>query len=174
MASTVRDKLMRDTIAAFEESASIADSGADDVIRGRDSAFRRAMAYLFEVCLDSERAKAGSGWAEFRERVIGLMRRNGWAFHNYIDATTEASLHSSVDGWDSWTSACRRRSSVQFVMDEFDGAALLYAGDYDVELLREADEELRERAHRVSPLPDDLLPPGIPETHWWWLSPGNP
>ncbi len=165
---------MRRVIELFVEANSIRESEADTMVPMRDSYFWDGMSILSSLCRESREAESFSEWAGFRERIVALIRSNGWAFHNYIETTADKARGSGADGWASWSAACELRSAVQFVLDELGGPALFYAGGYDVELLEEADESFREQASWVAPGPGYRPPAGTPDSHWWWLLPRFP
>jgi hypothetical protein len=57
-----------------------------------------------------------------------------------------------------------RRSAAQFLIDEVGVVPDATA----TETLDDIDDELREAAPDVDVLPAKDVPPGIPESHWWW------
>ncbi|MEV0299215.1 hypothetical protein [Nocardia sp. NPDC050710] len=160
---------MRSAIDDFGRAAEIAAaSDADDMVRLRDRAFADGMSKLFSICLGDAEVRSAAGWSVFRKQVITLIGASGWALTGYIDDTLDSAPHSALEEWDGWEIACRFRSAVQFLLDEFDDPELLVSPDYEKQMLSEADAELRAQASLVSPLPGERPPAGIPDSHRWW------
>ncbi|MEV0029857.1 hypothetical protein [Nocardia sp. NPDC050793] len=169
-----RAKQLGSAIDDFGRAAEIAAaSDADDMVQLRDRAFADGMSELFSICLGGAEVRSATGWSDFRNRVITLIGASGWALTNYIDDTLDSALHSALEEWDSWEIACRFRSAVQFLLDEFGGSELLISPDYEKQMLAEADAKLRAQASLVSPQPGERPPAGIPDSHWWWFLPSS-
>ncbi len=71
-----------------------------------------------------------------------------------------------------------RRSEAEVIAEREDGAP--GAGSrgavplVDRRALDEIDAEMREIGPEVPPLPTDVVPRGIPASHWWWTLPAAP
>ena len=73
---------------------------------------------------------------------------------------------------DGWYNACLGRSVLQVIVDHVDDRIeppLVEPRD-----LAELDAELREIGPGINALPPDAIPPGLPDSHWWWSLPGGP
>ncbi|WP_216912783.1 hypothetical protein [Nocardia noduli] len=169
---SARAEHMRRAIDKFGEAAEIVASNAENLIRRRDQAFAEGMSDLYSICLGGV-GRRSAGWVDFRDQATSLIEASGGAMTNYIDDTLDHALHSALEDWDSWEVACRYRSTVQFLLDEFDGSELLASPDYDNQMMAEADANLRKQAAWVSLLSGEEPPTGIPENHWWWFLPGS-
>ncbi|WP_173097424.1 hypothetical protein [Actinomadura verrucosospora] len=64
------------------------------------------------------------------------------------------------------TVAVRHRSAVEVLSGSFLGDAA--SSLLDMELIEEADDELRDRLPAADRLPEAMLLPRLPAGHWWW------
>ncbi|MBO2465249.1 hypothetical protein [Actinomadura violacea] len=62
--------------------------------------------------------------------------------------------------------ACLHRSAVEVLSASFLGDAA--SSLLDMELIEEVDDELRDRLPAADRLPEAMLLPGLPASHWWW------
>jgi hypothetical protein len=70
-----------------------------------------------------------------------------------------------------WYNACFTRSVVEVLLrDAGLPPTALVASDW----AEATDEEMRDVATRVPPLPADAIPRGMPEEHWWWFVASGP
>lgn len=112
-------------------------------------------------------------WAEqrltaFYDHVREVLNRHGGDFAVYLfelDFALES--ETSTD----WYNACFTRSVVEVLLrDAGLPPAALFASDW----VEATDEEMRDVATRVPPLPADVIPHGMPEEHWWWFVASGP
>lgn len=132
-----------------------------------DAIFSDAMRWLFGVRIASGNSMSEEELIEFKSRVVQLIGTEPDNLFRYIYDSFDCVWSSPNDGWDD---ACMRRSAIQLLLDEFPGGGALFSTE-DRELLDEIDEAFYERVRFVHPLPDDDIPPGLPESHWWWRLP---
>jgi hypothetical protein len=76
--------------------------------------------------------------------------------------------------FDEWVSACKSRSAIEFLFELYGDTEFRY---FLPEFKQEAeaiDSLLREKVEHGVYTPYDLIPEGIPTTHWWWWYPAEP
>ncbi len=71
---------------------------------------------------------------------------------------------------DDWFDACLRRTALEIVRTDLEPVAGRIVDGHDLD---EVDAEVRSMADQVAPLPDDLIPTGLPDDHWWWRIPSG-
>ncbi len=129
--------------------------------------FADAMRGLLDVLLADARGVGPS--REELERLWDAVHRvavehrgnlRSFSWHAEIEA-----LSALNDGWEpaSW-----RRSVLELLRVDPRLAGLEPLSDDD---MAEIDDELREAAEDVEPLPAHLIPDGVPASHWWWWAP---
>ncbi|WP_157535091.1 hypothetical protein [Nocardia inohanensis] len=107
----------------------------------------------------------------FRRDVSDLMIANGRSLYSYIDRGLDYAIRSRIDGW---YEPSIHRSAIQLLIDDYPGGSSVF-DEEALDLLDEMDEMLNDRAPDVPPLPESIIPPGMPESHWWWHLPsGDP
>lgn len=112
---------------------------------------------------DPEQLKA------FRARSAELLEQLGDHTANVlIDA--EDLAENAVEG-DEWSRLSMLRSAIQSLLDDYAGTGVPALLDpSDVEAL---DEQLRALAPEQDPVPEEDMPRGLPESHWWWRLPAQ-
>jgi hypothetical protein len=68
---------------------------------------------------------------------------------------------------DDWYELCVRRSAIQFVLDEYGGTPV--AAQIEPADVADLDVEMRRLGNEYGPVPQQFVPTGIPECHWWWF-----
>jgi hypothetical protein len=68
---------------------------------------------------------------------------------------------------DEWRYVCERRSSIEFLKTLFDVSEMEERLDTE-----EVDDLLRDRGGEEGPA--NVVPEGIPNSHWWWWYPKQP
>lgn len=150
----------------------------DDFDRLRDSKnksrkhwFRQAMADLLgiEVSLAAERAVDSDEFANFKHQVAERLREHAYEFRAFRNEGDSAAESPRED----WYEACFVRSVVQIFLDNYQDTGI--AELIDPARIQEFDDLLHEFKSIAPPLPPQLIPPGLPESHWWWTAPtGEP
>lgn len=111
--------------------------------------------------------------AEWTKTELPAFRRNArelLAPNLPILSRYQAGMETAI--WTStpqdWYVACRRRSAIQFVIDEIDPG-----GDpplIEIHRICEDDEDMRDMAPNLERLPIESIP-SLPATHFWWHAP---
>ncbi|WP_227984236.1 hypothetical protein [Nocardia spumae] len=103
----------------------------------------------------------------YRHQVSQLVQANAATFKNFLFEVFDRTSRAITDGW---RTPCLYRSAIQFLQDNFKGIDLVL-DDEDREFIDEIDEIFEELATSIEPLPASMIPPGIPDSHWWWRLP---
>lgn len=160
----------RDCMAGALNSFSKALTVQKHEAKGRlavDAIFSDAMQLLFGVRIASGNPISEEELIEFKFLVVQLIGAEPDNLFRYIYDSFDCVWSSPDDGWDA---AGMRRSAIQLLFDEFPGGVALFSTE-GRELLDEIDEAFCERVRFVPPMPDDDIPPDLPESHWWWRLP---
>ncbi len=157
----------RDRPAADEArlvASALAAGGGASALR---SAFEHLVRYHERRGVD--RAPDDGDHRQFIAAVTqALHERSDQVWDFVIDAKVDSQGARDDDQFDiSW-----QRSAIQFFLDDHAGF-LAEPGQEsrrdgiaeDVELI---DDELRRLGASYGPVPDDELPRGLPQSHWWW------
>jgi hypothetical protein len=127
--------------------------------------FARALSSL--VGLYDRQAEVGpvppGELAHFRRESGDAFAALGAAVPNYVVAT---SLHAETPDDDALYDLAIRRSAIQSLIDDYDGTAA--EGLVNPDDVAELDEDLRRVVDDQGPLPEAVVPHGLPEHHWWW------
>ncbi|MEH1017584.1 hypothetical protein V6U90_31475 [Micromonospora sp. CPCC 206060] len=111
---------------------------------------------------------AGQQLTAFYDHVRDVLGEHGGDFAGYL---AEFDLDLESETATGWYNACFTRSVVDILRKD---AGLpqraLVASDWE----EATDEEMRDVATRVPPLPADAIPRGMPEEHWWWFVASGP
>jgi hypothetical protein len=70
---------------------------------------------------------------------------------------------------DEWYELCVRRSVIQILAEEYTGTQI--AGLVDPTDVGDLDVEMRRVGTEQGPIPEQFIPKGLPESHWWWHFP---
>ncbi|MFC8527339.1 hypothetical protein [Nocardia sp. NPDC057227] len=159
------EQQMNRAVTDLERSAAVNSSSGEYWILNRDRLFEEAMHSVYRVTLE-HRDLSAEDWADFRATVSTLVAGGGTAWDNFVDTAAEKILHCASDEWYSWVTACEYRSTVQFLLDEFDAFESL--APHLRELLDDAEESFRTYGPLLVP-PGPEVPRGIPAEHWWWF-----
>ncbi|MGQ0779367.1 MAG: hypothetical protein ACT4NY_33960 [Pseudonocardiales bacterium] len=102
---------------------------------------------------------------EFRVRARDLLARHRPILSRYLGGMETAVWSGTPQ---DWYTASVRRSAIQTVMAELDrdGDSPLI----ELQRILDDDDDMREAAADIEPLPPDAIPP-LPPTHWWWRIP---
>lgn len=154
------DKIMQGIVSALEKAASGPPNGWALV--------RYAMGGLLTLREAMARGDAPEPeeLTRFRQRVAELLRtgRNPGQLAAYRGHVLVYAQRGRFDGYEP---ACRGRSALQILRDEFpDGDLFDDLARVDLE---EIDEELADAADEAPPILD--VPSWVPESHWWWREP---
>jgi hypothetical protein len=103
------------------------------------------------------------GTEERRIRFAELVAARRGELAGYVSNAASYALAVKANGL---FAACLYRSALETLFEGFLGAAAFSLVDMDE--IEEIDEELRETAPRVAPVPPAAVPAGIPPHHWWW------
>jgi hypothetical protein len=147
----------------------------------------------FHENLDRAREPAPYAEKAFLDAMVGLVRIYDWrartppADHAGLDrfrresAAKLATYARDIAGYvqeatwlaeaadDDWYELCVRRSAIQSLLDDYaETPAVAAIGRDDLAAL---DAELRRVGAEQGPVPDEFIPKGMPETHWWWRYP---
>jgi hypothetical protein len=68
-----------------------------------------------------------------------------------------------------WYELCMRRSVIQVLLDDCTGTPV--AESIDPVEVAELDVELRRVGMDQGPVPEQFVPKGLPDSHWWWKYP---
>ena len=103
----------------------------------------------------------------FRVRARELLKEHRPILSRYIAGMETSIWEGTPEGW---YNASVRRSAVQIIIDELDRD--------DEQLIErkrisEDDDDMRQEAPDMEPLPPDVIP-ALPHSHWWWWAPGKP
>ena len=103
------------------------------------------------------------GAREQRIRIAeAVAARRGELAAYVADAETYALAVRAHGPW----AACLYRSALEALFEGFLGGTAFSLIDMDE--VEEIDEELRDAAPDVDPVPPGAVPAGIPSHHWWW------
>lgn len=107
--------------------------------------------------------------ANFFSRVRAALRRERPALAAWLAGLDIEIWRRTRDGW---YGACLGRSVAQVIVDDIDdGAERALIAPH---ILEEMDAEMREIGPSIHALPPDVIPQGVPKTHWWWFIPSGP
>lgn len=111
---------------------------------------------------------AGQRLAAFYDHVLDVLDSHGGDFSAYLcEFTLDLESETSI----GWYNACFTRSVVEILLRDVGlPPVALVASDW----VEATDEEMRDVATRVPPLPADVIPRGMPEEHWWWFVASGP
>ncbi|HMF39842.1 MAG TPA: hypothetical protein VKQ32_04055 [Polyangia bacterium] len=70
---------------------------------------------------------------------------------------------------DDWYEICMRRSVLQLLLDDYPQTPALAM--VDATDMIGFDDHTRETGRAHGPIPEALIPMGLPDTHWWWRYP---
>ena len=136
--------------------------------RARAATLGSALASVLAVWL-LQREHRSAAWAgdrltRFYDHVRDVIAEHGGDFVVYLGELDFA----LADGTDTgWYNACFTRSVVEVLRK---GVGLpqkaLLASDWE----EATDEELRDAVTRLTPLPADVIPRGMPAELWWWFA----
>lgn len=73
---------------------------------------------------------------------------------------------------DGWYNACVGRSVLQVIVEQVDDGT--EAPLVESRQLEELDAEMQEIGPSINALPPDVIPAGMPNSHWWWFLPAGP
>ncbi|MBO4204459.1 hypothetical protein [Micromonospora echinofusca] len=110
----------------------------------------------------------GQRLAAFHDHVREVLGEHGRDFAGYL---AEFDLDLESETATGWYNACFTRSVVDILRKDA-GLPQRALGASDWE--EASDEEMRDVATRVPPLPADVIPQGMPEEHWWWFVASGP
>lgn len=134
----------------------------------RVDAFERAMEGLVRVeCGIFSSEYDTAELAELRHKVADLAIANSRTMTYYLMNSYSRATSAIVDGW---RKPSLRRSAIQFMLENYPGVRDGLEDD-DIDLIDEIDCVFRDHADEVAPLPRNMIPEGIPESHWWWWEP---
>lgn len=94
--------------------------------------------------------------------LLGLADRVGFTLN-------EALLLAEAANDDEWYELCMNRSAIQCLLDDYPDTPL--PGLFDRGELADLDEALRRVGAQQGPVAEDLVPRGLPDSHWWWHYP---
>jgi len=140
--------------------------------RARAATLGAALASVLALWLLRRRDPSGE-WtgqrlATFYDHVCDVLDGHGDDFVVYLG---ELDLGVESETSIGWYNACFARSVVQVLRrDAGLPQAALLASDWE----EATDEEMRDAATRVPPLPAEVIPRGMPEEHWWWFIASGP
>lgn len=146
------------------------DQASAPKVGSQDGWFEQAMADLLgvEVSLAAGQKVSKEEFAEFKPRVIQRIREQAPMFRFFCARTDSA----AEDPRESWYRASLGRSVLQMFIENYQGTGIEELIDF--EQLEEIDELLRENASKAPPVVPHLIPPGLPDSHWWWRAPTGP
>lgn len=132
--------------------------------------FNLAMANIvgLEVTLAAGGTVDHDVFANFKNRVVAQIRDQDYQFRAFRIDTELAAENPRED----WYEACLNRSVLQILLDNYQETGI--AGLIDPAQIQEIDELLHEGAPIAAPLAPQLIPPGLPASHWWWTAPAGP
>ncbi|MGY0063920.1 hypothetical protein ACWY4P_46955 [Streptomyces sp. LZ34] len=106
---------------------------------------------------------AGQRLTAFYDHVREVLDGHGGDFAVYL-AELDFALESETST--GWYNACFARSVVEILLRD---AGLPPTALVATDWAEATDEEMRDVATRVAPLPADAIPRSMPEEHWWWF-----
>ena len=136
--------------------------------RKGEYAFRDALVCL--VGLHDRLAKA-----DFKESdVLKQFREESCAelvkFEKKLRAYSDITLFMAEGANENeWYELCMRRSIIQLLLDDYRGTPV--AEFIDLDDVSDLDIELRRVGLEQGPIPEEFIPNGLPENHWWWHYP---
>ncbi|MEU6561080.1 hypothetical protein [Nocardia nova] len=135
----------------------------------RVSDFEKAMTMLSiaESQIPNDTDVTAEDLSNYRRRITDLIQSNTPTLNNFLSEIFYTSSRAINERWDT---PCLYRSAIKFLQDKYDGFDDLL-DDEDHEFLDEIDDLLKELSTSIEPLPERLIPPGIPDSHWWWRLP---
>lgn len=138
-----------------------------DGLKG-ECAFRDALAYL--VGLHGRIAKADLKESEvlkkFREESCAELVK----FENKLRAYSDITLFMAEGANENeWYELCLRRSVIQILLDDYMETPV--AEFINLDDVSDLDIELRRVGLEQGPIPEEFIPNGLPESHWWWHYP---
>jgi hypothetical protein len=136
-----------------------------------DGYFHRAMMSL--VGLYDRQAECGAvhpeEMAAFRRESGDAMLRLDRRIPVYLSSTL-GRAETAEEG--DWYQLAMRRSVIQSLLDDYAGTRVAQLVEEDPDL-SELDDELRRVAEEQDPVPEHIIPRGIPNSHWWWHLPAE-
>jgi hypothetical protein len=95
------------------------------------------------------------------------------SFDGQIAAYVQETIAIAEDASEGeWLKLCYRRSAIQVVREDYAGSpAAAWIDEAD---LRALDRELERVGGEHGPVPERLVPRGLPTSHWWWRYPATP
>lgn len=141
-------------------------------VRARAATLGSALASVLALWLlrreDRSAAWTGARLTEFYAQVREVITENGEEFTVYLGELMFALEAETATGW---YDACFTRSVVDVLRTDagLPQRALL-ASDWE----EATDDDMRDVATRVPPLPADAVPRNMPKEHWWWFAASGP
>lgn len=127
-----------------------------------DVPFDRVMSMVLGTAV-AGRGQGPVGTEEQRIRLAELVAARRGELGAYVSTAASYALAVRANGP---LPACLYRSALEALFEGFLGGAAFSLVDMDE--IEEIDEELRDAAPEVDPVPPAAVPAGIPPHHWWW------
>jgi hypothetical protein len=172
----VRDDFPDDDVerwmTGFDQAVAKVDKMGDDYpMRGAvlDDALVAVLAVKLLSIVDPSASWVGHDLRPFFDHVRHVLRQHRRELHAVMAKLDLALWERTADGW---YKACMKRSAAQVIaedVDRDDERPLIEPGP-----LNEVDTEMREIGPGLPPLPPEVVPKGLPASHWWWFLPKGP
>lgn len=128
------------------------------------------IARYFEQCFDLDtRLRSGPSDADaaaikdFVARTAPPVQEHAITFDSYGGEAVRVFMQQEFVGND-WVTLCMRRSHVEAFNDLYRGTV----PDDDLIDTEELDEDIHSKAELEAMPKPDLMPAGVPDSHWWW------
>ena len=159
-------------VKAFDRAIAMIEEQDENDHVGRAAAMGDATTDVLAVSLLAGQDRA-QPWVErelpaFREHVRDALRRHRPALAAWLGTIDVALWQRNRDGW--YRASLGRSAAEVLVHEEDDGDDPLVPPHR----LAEVDEEMRDIGPGLNALPPEVIPRGLPESHWWWHLPQGP
>lgn len=120
-----------------------------------------------EVALARDGGTDADALTRFRAGAGTALLDSATLVGGYLYLAADAAEETSEPDWPEWYDFCIRRSAIELIRAWFPAAATTA---FDPDDLVRLDRELRRLAPKQEPLPEHLVPRGLPIGHWWWCA----
>lgn len=155
------------------DAVEAAIAGIDPQLRPLDNF--EPLRTLLRAVLDLGTTLGGDDEAREDRRVGSRLRAQGASLQamrpllDYFTARIEARLCGTEATGVRWVELCHGRSGLEYLLELYRGTALTDGDEpLEVQEFEDIDANLKQMQAQWGGVPEARIPPGIPESHWWW------